>query len=307
MAEALHFTGNEEADALLAQEPLALLIGFALDQQVTVPTAFVGPLKLKQRLGTLEARTIAQADPGSLEAIFREKPAIHRFPGSMARRVQELAAVIDDEYGGRAERVWNDATDGDDLRRRISALPGFGQMKVTSLGAVLTRETGGTAVGRRIREILHDTAVTDLADRAEALLTAADRAQHSEVVIRPALAAGRHVVSDRSVYSTLAYQGFGRMLPLDEVRHINEWALAGCWPDLVLLLDVEPEVLERRMRGRQLDRFERETPEFHARVRDGFCQMAAEDPTRWVVVDGAAHPDRVASVVRAAVRERLGI
>src|SRR5437879_10776414 len=142
MAEALHFTGNEEADALLAQEPLALLIGFALDQQVTVPTAFVGPLKLKQRLGTLEAREIAQADPGSLEAIFREKPAIHRFPGSMARRVQELAAVIDDEYGGRAERVWNDAADGDDLRRRISALPGFGQMKVTSLGAVLAKRFG---------------------------------------------------------------------------------------------------------------------------------------------------------------------
>src|SRR2546426_6824222 len=102
MADALHFTGNEEADALLAQEPLALLIGFALDQQVTVPTAFVGPLKLKQRLGTLEARDIAQTDPSSLEALFREKPAIHRFPGSMARRVQELAAVIDDEYGGRA-------------------------------------------------------------------------------------------------------------------------------------------------------------------------------------------------------------
>jgi len=142
MADALHFTGNEDADALLAQEPLALLIAFALDQQVTVPTAFVGPLKLKQRLGTLEAREIAQADPGSLEAIFREKPAIHRFPGSMARRVQELAAVIDDEYGGRAERVWTDAADGDDLRRRISALPGFGQMKVTSLGAVLAKRLG---------------------------------------------------------------------------------------------------------------------------------------------------------------------
>ncbi len=142
MADALHFTGNEEADALLAQEPLALLIGFALDQQVTVPTAFVGPLKLKQRLGTLEAREIAHTDPGSREAIFREKPAIHRFPGSMAKRVQELAAVIDDEYGGRAERVWTDAADGDDLRRRISALPGFGKMKVTSLGAVLAKRFG---------------------------------------------------------------------------------------------------------------------------------------------------------------------
>src|SRR5712671_1218680 len=145
MAEALHFTGNEEADALLAQEPLALLIGFALDQQVTVPTAFVGPLKLKLRLGTLEARDIAQTDPSSLEALFREKPAIHRFPGSMARRVQELAAVIDDEYDGHAERVWTEATDGDDLRRRIGALPGFGKMKVTSLGAVLAKRFGVAA------------------------------------------------------------------------------------------------------------------------------------------------------------------
>src|SRR6266487_4004332 len=142
MTEALHFTGNEQADALLGEDPLALLIGFALDQQVTVPTAFVGPLKLKQRLGTLEAREIAQTDPSSLEAIFREKPAIHRYPGSMAKRVQELAAVIDEEYDGRAERVWTDAADGDDLRRRISALPGFGKMKVTSLGAVLAKRFG---------------------------------------------------------------------------------------------------------------------------------------------------------------------
>ena len=142
MAEALHFTGNDEADTLLAEEPIALLIGFALDQQVTVPTAFVGPLKLKQRLGTLAARAIAQADPNDLEAIFREKPAIHRFPGAMAKRVQELAAVIDDEYGGHAERVWTDAADGDDLRRRIGALPGFGKMKVTALGSVLAKRFG---------------------------------------------------------------------------------------------------------------------------------------------------------------------
>jgi uncharacterized HhH-GPD family protein len=142
VADALHFTGNQEADVLLAQEPLALLIGFALDQQVPVQTAFSGPLKLKQRFGTLDAREIAHADPGRLEAIFREKPAIHRYPGSMAKRIQELAAVIDDEYDGRAERVWTDAADGDDLRRRIGALPGFGKMKVTSLGAVLAKRLG---------------------------------------------------------------------------------------------------------------------------------------------------------------------
>ena len=139
MADALHFTGNQEADVLLAQEPLALLIGFALDQQVPVQTAFSGPLKLKQRFGTLDARKLATADPGKLEESFREKPAIHRFPGSMAKRVQELAAVIDDEYGGHAERVWTEAADGDDLRRRIGALPGFGNMKVTALGAVLAK------------------------------------------------------------------------------------------------------------------------------------------------------------------------
>ena len=142
MADALHFTGNEEADVLLAEEPLALLIGFALDQQVPMQTAFSGPLKLKQRFGTLDARAIATADPGQLEQSFREKPAIHRFPGSMAKRVQELAAVIDDEYGGHAERVWTDAADGDDLRRRIGALPGFGNMKITSLGAVLAKRFG---------------------------------------------------------------------------------------------------------------------------------------------------------------------
>jgi len=142
MAEALHFTGNDEADALLAEEPIALLIGFALDQQVTVPTAFVGPLKLKERFGTLDARAIAQADPSDLEAIFRKKPAIHRFPGNMARRVQDLAAVIADDYDGDAERVWSEAADGADLRQRIAALPGFGEMKVKALGAVLAKRFG---------------------------------------------------------------------------------------------------------------------------------------------------------------------
>jgi uncharacterized HhH-GPD family protein len=138
----LHFTGDDEADALLAREPLALLIGFALDQQVPVQTAFTGPLRLKQRLGTLEARSIAEADPGQLEELFRQKPAIHRFPGSMARRVQELAAVVDEEYGGDAARVWRDAADGADLQRRIGALPGFGAMKITALGSVLAKRFG---------------------------------------------------------------------------------------------------------------------------------------------------------------------
>jgi uncharacterized HhH-GPD family protein len=136
VAKALHFTGNDEADALLAQEPLALLIGFALDQQVPVQTAFSGPLKIKQRVGTLDAHELASTD---LEPVFREKPAVHRFPGTMARRVQELAAVVEEEYGGHAERVWTEAADGADLRSRISSLPGFGEMKIKTLGAVLAK------------------------------------------------------------------------------------------------------------------------------------------------------------------------
>ena len=137
--ERLYFTGHEDADRLIAQEPLALLIGFALDQQVTVPTAFIGPQKLKERLGALDANAIAEMDPADLEAAFREKPAVHRFPGNMSKRVQELCATISDEYDGHAERVWTDAKDGDDLRTRIGALPGFGEMKTTSLGAVLAK------------------------------------------------------------------------------------------------------------------------------------------------------------------------
>lgn len=177
-----------------------------------------------------------------------------------------------------------------------------------ALGAVLTRETGGTSIGQRIRAILHDTTVTHLAHRAEALLTAADRAQHLEEVVRPALAAGRHVVSDRSVYSALAYQGYGRDLSVDEVREINRWAIGDRWPDLVVLIDTAPAVLEKRMRSRQqLDRFEQEGDEFHQKVRDGFRHMAAADPAHWVVVDGAQGRDDVFTALRRAVQERLGI
>jgi uncharacterized HhH-GPD family protein len=136
MPEALWFTEDEEASRLLAEDPFALLVGFALDQQVTVQQAFLGPLRLKQRLGTLEPRAVAAAD---LEPIFRDKPAIHRFPGTMAERVRDLAATVSDEYGGDASRIWTEAADGADLRRRISALPGFGEMKVKSLGAVLAK------------------------------------------------------------------------------------------------------------------------------------------------------------------------
>jgi uncharacterized HhH-GPD family protein len=132
--EQLHFTDSDAANALIAADPMALLIGFTLDQQVKVEKAFMGPLVLRQRLGSLDPSRIAAAD---LEPIFREKPAIHRFPGSMAKRVHELAVHVRDEYGGDAARVWSDAKDAQRLRANIEALPGFGEMKVKSLGAVL--------------------------------------------------------------------------------------------------------------------------------------------------------------------------
>src|SRR6185295_425880 len=127
--EALYFTGDPDADAFLAREPLALTIGFVLDQQVTVQKAFSSPLELSRRLGGLDAKRIAAMDPAALEEVFRAKPALHRFPGNMAKRVQEHCAVIAGEYDGDASRVWTEAADGGDLRRRIAGLPGFGEMK----------------------------------------------------------------------------------------------------------------------------------------------------------------------------------
>jgi uncharacterized HhH-GPD family protein len=139
MADSLHFTGDPEADAFLAEDPLALLVGFVLDQQVTVQKAFSGPLELRRRLGSFDAATIAATDPVTLEEVFRTRPAIHRFPGSMAARVQELCAVIAEDYDGRAERVWTEAESGADLKQRLLALPGIGEMKAKTLVAVLAK------------------------------------------------------------------------------------------------------------------------------------------------------------------------
>jgi len=138
----LHFTGNAEADALLAQEPLALLIGFVLDPQVSVQKAFSGPLELKRRIGSLDAAAIAGMDPGELDHAFRERPALHRFPGTMASRTQDLCAAIASEYGGDAARVWNEAADGRDLEKRLLDLPGIGPMKARSLIAILGKRFG---------------------------------------------------------------------------------------------------------------------------------------------------------------------
>jgi len=171
------------------------------------------------------------------------------------------------------------------------------------LGAVLTREPGGTAVGEHIRELLLDPAVSNLDVRAEALLMAAARAQHVAEVVRPALADGRDVVTDRYAYSSLAYQGYGRGLALDEVRGLSEWATEGLWPDVVVLLDVPADVADARLGAR--DRFEREAGAFHDRVVDGFRRLADDDPARWVTVDGVGPPDEVERRVWAAVSARL--
>jgi uncharacterized HhH-GPD family protein len=138
----LHYTGDDEADRLLATDPMALLIGFALDQQVPVQKAFSGPKVLRERLGTLDPGELATMDAARLEAAAKGPPAIHRFPSAMATRIRELAAHIADSYDGDASRLWTDASDGADLRRRIAALPGFGEMKVNGLAAVLIKRLG---------------------------------------------------------------------------------------------------------------------------------------------------------------------
>ena len=140
--DSLPFTGDAEADRLLVDEPLALLIGFALDQQVTVQKAFSGPAELKRRLGHLDASKIAATDPETLDAVFRERPALHRFPGSMASKVQQLCSAIAADYGNDASRIWTEASDGPDLQRRLLGLPGIGEMKAKSLIAILGKRLG---------------------------------------------------------------------------------------------------------------------------------------------------------------------
>jgi len=135
----LHFTESDEANALIASDPMALLVGFVLDQQITVQQAFLGPLLIRERLGTLDAAALAQAD---LEPLFRQRPAIHRYPAVMAQRVRDLAVHVRDRYDGDAARVWTDAADATALRANLLALPGFGEMKVKALGSVLAKRFG---------------------------------------------------------------------------------------------------------------------------------------------------------------------
>jgi uncharacterized HhH-GPD family protein len=171
----LYFTDDDEACALIATDPFALLVGFALDQQITVQQAFLGPLRIKQRVGTLDPKTLAGTD---LEPFFKEKPAVHRFPGSMARRVQDLAATVVEEYDGDAARIWTEARDGADLRARLAALPGFGEMKVKSVAAVLAKRFDVAAA----REIAPDHRTLGDVDSPQALqdYQAAKRARKAE-------------------------------------------------------------------------------------------------------------------------------
>ena len=177
----------------------------------------------------------------------------------------------------------------------------------TRLNAVMTREPGGTIVGSMLRNILIDPANTNLSPRAEALLMASDRAQHIAELISPALASGQHVVTDRSVYSSLAYQGYGREQDLAELKRINDWAIGGLWPELVIYIEVPTAILIERLKKRELDRFEREDSEFFKRVADGFSQMAAADPKRWLIIDGTPDKDDLEKIISARVQERLGI
>lgn len=173
------------------------------------------------------------------------------------------------------------------------------------LGALLTREPGGTEVGRRIRALVLDTGVTGLDPRAEALLLAADRAQHVREVILPALAAGRDVVTDRYAGSTLAYQGWGRGLDVDELARLSGWASAGVEAELNVLLDVAVDLAAARLRSAPPDRFEAQGEDFHRRVAAGYRALAAADPRRWVVVDGTGPPEEVAARVWAVCEPRL--
>jgi dTMP kinase len=169
------------------------------------------------------------------------------------------------------------------------------------INAVATREPGGTRIGALLRSILADPENTDLNSRTELLLMTADRAQHMSELIEPALQRGQHVVSDRSVYSTLAYQGYGRGLDVDTLLSINTWALNNVLPDIVVWIQIPTEEANTRLAKRNLDRFEREGTDFFARIGAGFAELAAKDPARWILIDGLEPKDVVEEKIFAAV------
>jgi dTMP kinase len=176
-----------------------------------------------------------------------------------------------------------------------------------ALGAVATREPGGTTIGASLRATMIDAANTMLSPRAEALLMAADRAQHLDELVTPALQRGQHVVSDRSAYSSLAYQGYGRQLDLAMLKLFNSWAINNRWPDLVVYIDVPLDILLERLKKGELDRFEREDRSFFERIAHGFNEMAKAEPDRWLIVDGTPPKDELAATILREVTSRLNI
>lgn len=175
-----------------------------------------------------------------------------------------------------------------------------------AIGAVLTFEPGATDLGRALRRLVLDPGHAAPDARTEALLVAADRAQHVAEIVRPALDAGRHVVTDRFSGSTLAYQGYGRGIPIDELRELVEWATGGLQADLTIVIDVAPSLARRRLEHEAKDRLEQLDDDFFSRVREGYLELAAAEPDRWTVVDGHADVDAVAAEIRHAVERRLG-
>ena len=176
-----------------------------------------------------------------------------------------------------------------------------------TLNGITTREPGGTSIGASLRAAMLDTSNTMLSPRAEALMMAADRAQHLDELVLPALNANTHVVSDRSAYSSLAYQGYGRLLDIDELKRFNNWAIQGNWPELVIFIDVPIDQLLERLKKRELDRFEREDRSFFERIYTGFHAMAAADPQRWMIVDGTPPKEELQATILQGVQDRLGI
>lgn len=192
----------------------------------------------------------------------------------------------------------------------LEGLEGCGKSTHTTrlgqhLNAVVTREPGGTRIGTELRAILANPDNVEMDRRTEALLMAADRAQHMAEIIAPALERGQHVVSDRSIYSTLAYQGYGRQLGTTDLLAISQWALRDRLPDIVIYIDVPTDVLNERLAKRDLDRFEREGAEFFARIAHGFSELRQADPERWIVIDGTMPKDDVEADIHTKVLARL--
>jgi uncharacterized HhH-GPD family protein len=206
-ADRLHFTGDDEADRLLVEEPLALLIGFELDQQVPLQKAFSGPLELRRRIGRLDAAEIAAMDPEVLDEAFRRRPALHRFPGNMARRTQELAKVIAQDFGNDASRVWSEAKDGRDLQRRLKGLPGFGDMKVDAMIAILGKRLGVAPPGWEDVAPKHMT-LGDV-DGPEALKRYQDGKRAYKAAMREAEAAGAEPAAARDRAGRAAMEAAG--------------------------------------------------------------------------------------------------